>query len=97
MRIAIETETTATTEIEPRDEHAGQDVAEIAAVLADMGEQGHAGSGDQESAGEGAADAVLADDVAGRVGADFAESASGMKASPVESGPSRGRSGGKAS
>ena len=57
-------------EPESGDEHAGQDVADVAAVLADVGEQGHAGRGDEEGAGEWAADAVLADDVAGRVRAD---------------------------
>ena len=48
----------------------GRTSREVAAVLADVGEQRHPGRGDQERAGERAADAVPADDVAGRVGAD---------------------------
>src|SRR5947208_11468385 len=57
-------------EPESADEHSWQDVTDVAAVLADVGEQGHAGGGDEEGAGEWAADAVLADDVSGRVRAD---------------------------
>ena len=58
-------------EPEPGDEHAGQDVAEVAAVLADVGEEGHPGRGDQERRGERTAHAVPADDVPGRVGAEL--------------------------
>ena len=58
VRIAIETETTATPRPTSRDEHPGQHVAEVAAVLADVGEQRHAAGRDHECCGERAADAV---------------------------------------
>ena len=58
------------TEPEPGDEHAREDVSDVAAVLADVGQKSHPGGGDQERCGERAANAVLARDVTGRVGAD---------------------------
>ena len=57
-------------EPEPGDEHPGQDVAEIGAVLADVREQRHAGGGDRERRRERHPHAVTADDVAGGVSAD---------------------------
>ena len=84
-------------EPESCDEHSRQHVTDVGAVLADVSEQGHPGGCDQEGAGERAADAVLADDVAGCVRADACRERERMKARPVESGPSRARSAGRAS
>ncbi len=57
-------------EPEAGDEHPGEDVAEVGAVLADVGEESHSGGGDQECRGERHADAVAPDDVGGGVGAE---------------------------
>ena len=57
-------------EAEPGDEHARAGRRDVAAVLADVGEERHSGGGDQERCGERAANAVLAGDVPGGVGAD---------------------------
>ena len=57
-------------EAEAGDEHPGEDVAEVGAVLAHVGEERHPGRRDQERRGERHADAVAADDVPGRVGAE---------------------------
>ncbi len=60
-------------------------------MLADVGEKRHTGRGDQEGRGERAADAVPADDVTGRVGADSGgeserdEGEAGRRAGPVPS------------
>jgi hypothetical protein len=51
-----------------RDEHAWQNVTEVTAFLANVREQRHADSSDQESSREQDADAA-ADDVPGRVSA----------------------------
>ena len=56
-------------ETEPGDEHPGEDVAGIGAVLADLGEERHTGCRDQKCRDERHAHAVPTDDVASRVGA----------------------------
>ena len=69
MRMAIETETTATPSPTPATSMPGSTSRDVAPVLADVGEKGHPRRCDQERSGERAADAVLADDVTGGVGA----------------------------
>ena len=70
MRIAIETETTATPRPNPATSIPGSTSAEVAAGFADVREECHAAGRDDECTGERPAYAVAADDVAGRVRAD---------------------------
>ena len=52
------------------DEHAGQDVGQVAAVCADAGQEEHADRRHREGSGERAADTVLGDHVASCVRSD---------------------------
>ena len=63
VRIATETETTRDAESESGHEHAGEHVAEVAAVASDVREQRHADGGDQERCQRAAPHAVAADEV----------------------------------
>ena len=70
VRIEMDTETTATPRPTPAMSIPGRTSAQVAAVLTDVGEERHAARRDRERCGEWPANASVADDVAGRVGAD---------------------------